>query len=170
MLFGGKLAHNTWWIDEPRQIHGINLLPLTSSSTYLAADPAFVLRNMEAMDRETEVYRSRGKRAKPEDIWQDLFAKYVALVDPARGRARWDEWGSVELGDTRTHALHWLSFLSQVGPPDLSVSADHPFHAVFSNAGGRTYLVFNPGSAPVRARFSDGVQVEAAPGRLTVHR
>ena len=109
------MAHNTWWIDEPRQIHGINLLPLTASSTYLAASPAFTFKNMLALDKEIEIYQGRGKRAKPEDIWQDLFAKYVALVDPAKGLARWNEWGSVELGDTRTHAQHWL-YLLNAGP------------------------------------------------------
>jgi len=169
MLFGGKLAHNTWWIDEPRQIHGINLLPLTASSTYLAASPEFVHKNMQALAREIRIYESRGKRAKPHDIWQDLFAKYVALVDPAQGRARWDEWGSVELGDTRTHAQHWLAFLGEVGPPDLSVAADTRFYAVFKRPNqGKTYMVFNPGKQAQSVRFSDGTVVEAAPGRLSV--
>ena len=171
MVFGGKLAHNTWWIDEPRQIHGINLLPLTTSSTYLAESPAYVAKNMAALEREIQVYEGRGKRAKPHDIWQDLFAKYVALVDPAKGRARWDEWGSVELGDTRTHAQHWLAFLESVGAPDLAVTADTTFYAVFSHSSrGKTYLVFNPGREARVVRFSDGTMVDAVPGRLTVRR
>ncbi len=171
MLFGGKLAHNTWWIDEPRQIHGINLLPLTASSTYLGESPDFVLKNMAALEREIKIYGGRGKRAKPHDIWQDLFAKYVALVDPAKGRARWDEWGSVELGDTRTHAQHWLAFLEGAGAPDLGVTADTHFYAVFKHANkGKTYMVFNPDPQARTVRFSDGVSVQAAPGKLTVQR
>ena len=171
MLFGGKLAHNTWWIDEPRQIHGINLLPLTASSTYLAESPAFVHKNMAALEREIKIYEGRGKRAKPHDIWQDLFAKYVALVDPVKGRARWDEWGSVELGDTRTHAQHWLAFLEGVGTPELGVTADTHFYAVFTHADkGKTYMVFNPGKETRTVRFSDGASVQAEPGRLTVQR
>lgn len=169
MLFGGKLAHNTWWIDEPRQIHGINLLPLTTSSTYLAESPEFVLKNMAALEREIKIYESRGKRAKPHDIWQDLFAKYVALVDPVKGRARWDEWGSVELGDTRTHAQHWLAFLDSVGTPDLTVTANTSFFAVFRRADkGKTYMVFNPAAQAQAVRFSDGMVVQALPGQLTV--
>jgi endoglucanase Acf2 len=171
MLFGGKLAHNTWWIDEPRQIHGINLLPLSASSTYLAESPAFVHKNMAALDKEIKIYEGRGKRAKPHDIWQDLFAKYVALVDPAKGRARWDEWGSVELGDTRTHAQHWLAFLEETGAPDLGVTADTHFYAVFKHANkGKTYMVFNPDPQARTVRFSDGISVQAAPGKLTVQR
>ena len=57
MLFGGKYAHNTWWTDEPRQIHGINLLPITTASMYLGRDPAFILRNLEAMDKESEIFK-----------------------------------------------------------------------------------------------------------------
>ena len=171
MLFGGKLAHNTWWIDEPRQIHGINLLPLTASSTYLGESPDFVHKNMAALEREIKIYEGRGKRAKPQDIWQDLFAKYVALVDPIKGRARWDEWGSVELGDTRTHAQHWLAFLEEVGTPDLGVTADTHFFAVFKQANkGKTYMVFNPDLQVRTVRFSDGVTVQAPPGKLTVQR
>ncbi|MEY2659666.1 MAG: hypothetical protein RLZZ123_838 [Pseudomonadota bacterium] len=164
MLFGGKLAHNTWWIDEPRQIHGINLLPLTASSTYLASSPAFVAKNMAALEAETRIYHARAKRAKPEDIWQDLFAKYVALVDPAQGRARWDEWGTIELGDTRSHAMHWLGFLQSVGPVDLTVSANTPFYAVFGQGQGKTYLVFNSSKQAIQVTFSDGKKVAVEPG------
>jgi endoglucanase Acf2 len=171
MLFGGKLAHNTWWIDEPRQIHGINLLPLTASSTYLAASPAFTKKNMTALDKEIEIYQSRGKRAKPEDIWQDLFAKYVALVDPKKGLSRWNEWGSVELGDTRTHAQHWLYFLNEVGPPDLSITANTKFYASFKSShanSSHTYMVYNPTKLVIDIRFSNGYEMKAQPMTLTV--
>ena len=169
MLFGGKLAHNTWWIDEPRQIHGINLLPLTASSTYLAASPAFTFKNMLALDKEIEIYQGRGKRAKPEDIWQDLFAKYVALVDPAKGLARWNEWGSVELGDTRTHAQHWLYLLNELGAPDLGITANTKFHASFKSSQGKhTYMVYNPTKMAMDVRFSNGHQMKALPMALTV--
>ena len=164
MLFGGKSLHNTWWIDEPRQIHGINLLPFTPASTYLGTSPEFVSRAMTALEKETEVYSARGAGAKPEDIWQDLFAQHVALVDPEAGFKRWDRWGSYELGDTRSHTYHWLESLRAFGPVDLSVSANTRFYSVFNKAGVRTYLVYNPGSAPVTVRFSDGHTVQAPTG------
>lgn len=169
MVFGGKLAHNTWWIDEPRQIHGINLLPFTTASTYLATSPAFVKRNLEALDKEIKIYESRGKRAKPDDIWQDLFAKYLALVDAKAGMARWDRWGSYELGDTRTHTYHWLQSMTSMGVPDLSVTADTPYFAVFKQpTGQRSYLVYNASDKPMDVAFSDGKWVRAAPKGLSV--
>ena len=168
ILFGGRLAHTTWWTDEPRQIHGINLLPLTTSSTYLATDPEYIIKKLNALEREMEIYSERGKFAKPKDIWQDLFAKYKALADPKAGIESWDEYGSFEFGDTRSHTLHWLSFLNEVGTPELSISADTNLYAVFKNQEGKkTYLVFNQSDNEIWVKFSDGFQLKAKGNRLT---
>ena len=170
MLFGGKLAHNTWWTDEPRQIHGINLLPIASFSTYLGRDPAFIQRNLAALKVETEVYKARGKlppNPPPADIWQDIFAKYLALADPAAALAQWDRYGSVEMGETRTHTLHWMLSLNELGAPDFSVTANTPLYQVFKRADGRrAHLAFNAGKLPISVRFSDGKTLEVAPGVL----
>jgi endoglucanase Acf2 len=167
MLFGSKYAHNTWWIDEPRQIKGINLLPITTSSTYLGRDPDYVKRSLATLKPETAVFNSRGKRADPPDIWQDIFAKYMGLADPALGLQQWDRWGSFELGDTRSHALHWLLSLNDMGPPDLGVTANTTFYSVFRRSDGRkTYLAYNAGKAPLSVRFSDGKTLQVAPATL----
>ncbi len=170
MVFGGKYAHNTWWTDEPRQIKGINLLPITTASLYLGRDPAYVKKNVDALVPEMALYEQYGKKPSnppPDDVWQDVFAKYMALADPARGLAMWDRWGSVELGESRTHTLHWLLSLQQMGPPDFSVTADTPLYSVFKRAdGARTYLAFNAGKTPIEVRFSDGKTLSVAPGKL----
>jgi len=68
----------------------------------------------------------------------------------------------VEFGDSRTHALHFMLSLQAMGPPDLSVGADTPLHAVFKRSdGGRTYLAYNAGSRPATVRFTDGQVLEA---------
>lgn len=167
MLFGGGYKHNTWWTDEPRQIKGINLLPITTASTYLGLDPAHTKRSLATLPKDTQVFESRGKKAKPEDIWQDLFAKYMGLSDPAAGRALWDRWGSVEFGESRSHALHFLLSLQQMGTPDFSVWADTPLHAVFkAPSGARSYLAFNASTQTQTVRFSDGTTLQVAPRSL----
>ena len=170
MLFGGKYAHNTWWTDEPRQIHGINLLPIAGFSTYLARDPAFIKRNMAMLKVNSEVYAARGQlppNPPPKDIWQDIFAKYLALADPAAALAQWDRFGSVELGDTRSHALHWMLSLNDMGTPDFSVVADTPLFQVFKRTDGRkTYLALNATKAALAVRFSDGQTLNVPPGQL----
>jgi endoglucanase Acf2 len=166
-LFGGKYIHNTWWTDDPRQITGINLLPLTTASTYMARHPDYIRRNLAALKEEQAIWAARGKKVDPPDIWQDIFAKYLALADPAQALGQWDRWGAVELGETRSHTLHWLLSLNEMGTPDLTVKADTPLHAVFRRADGRrTYLAFNAGKAPITVTFSDGKQLTVAPGQL----
>ena len=167
MLFGGKYAHNTWWTDEPRQIKGINLLPITTSSLYLGRDPGFVKRSLATLDGETQLYTTLFKRANPQDIWQDIFAKYLALADPAQALGQWNRWGAVEFGDTRSHTLHWLLSLGEMGTPDYGVVADTTLYSVFRRGdGARTYLAYNASAAPITVRFSDGKVLEVAPRSL----
>ena len=169
MLFGGKVAHNTWWTDEPRQIKGINLLPVTTASLHLARDPAYLRRSLATLDAEVAAWLGRGKSYKDldRDIWQDIFAKVLALADPAEALKKWNRWGSVEFGDTRSHTLHWLLSLEAMGAPDLSVSADVPLYSVFRRADGkRTYLAFNAGGEPLTVRFSDGRVLTVPPRSL----
>jgi endoglucanase Acf2 len=167
MLFGAKYAHNTWWTDEPRQIKGINLLPMTSASVYLAQDRPFIDRSLAALKTDIETFESRGKQAVPRDIWQDIFAKYLGLSNPALALKQWDRWGSVELGDTRTHTLHWLMSLNEMGVPDQTVSADTPLYSVFRRGDGTlTYLAFNGRKSPISVRFSTGKVIDVPPGKL----
>lgn len=169
MVFGGKYAHNTWWTDEPRQIKGINLLPVTTASAYLGAHPQYIERSLGTLDGDIATWLSRGKSYTqvPKDIWGDIFGKYRALADPAKALAQWERWASVELGETRTHTLHWMLSLQQMGTPDFSVRADTPFYAVFKRPdGARTHLAFNAGKAPITVRFSDGKTLQVAPGQL----
>jgi endoglucanase Acf2 len=169
MLFGGKYAHNTWWTDEPRQIKGINLLPMAPFSVYLGRDPAYVKRNVGTLPQDSQTYLARGKNYSqfPKDGWQDIFAKYLALADPAAAMAQWDRYGSVELGDTRTHTLHWMLSLNEMGTPDFSVTADTTLYSVFRRPDGRkTYLAYNATKAPISVRFSDGKVLSVAPGTL----
>ena len=170
MVFGGMYVHNTWWTDEPRQIHGINLLPVASFSTYLGRDPAFIKRNLAAMDAESAAYRQRGKfppNPPPEDIWQDLFAKLLALADPAAALAQFNPRGSVQDGNTATHTLHWMLSLQALGPPDFGVTADTALYQVFKRPDGRrSHLAYNAGKDPITVQFSDGKQLVVAPGAM----
>ena len=169
-VFGGRYAHKTWWTDEPRQTKGINLLPVTTFSTYFGRDPAYVKRNVAALKPETDNYNAIGKfppNRPPKDIWQDIFAKYLALADPAAALAQWDRFGSVEVGDTRTHTLHWMLSLQDMGTPDFGVTANTTLYTVFKRPDGRkTYLAFNAGKAPIDVKFSDGKTLAVAPGVL----
>lgn len=170
MVFGGKYAYSTWWTEEPRQIQGINLLPITPASTYLALPRAYMDRFFSGLDRARRSYDSRGQSdGTPADVWQDVFASFLALTDPAAGMKAWNSRGSVELGETRTRTFHWLSTLRAAGAIDRTVTADSALYSVFMReTGERTYVVYQPAGKSARTvRFSDGTELRAEPGRLT---
>ena len=168
LVFGGNYGYNTWWTQEPRQVSGINLLPLTPASTYLGSDPTYVHALVAALPGAAEDFRKLGlSSTTPADIWQDVFASYAALGDPAAGLALWNRQGTVESGETRSHTFHWLSSLQEMGTPDFTVTADASLYAVFRTADGvRTYLAYNPRSRPMRVTFSTGMRLEVAPRSL----
>jgi endoglucanase Acf2 len=170
LVFGGMYRHDTWWIDDPRQIKGINLLPVTTAHTYLGRDPAFVKRSLATLPAETALWNRIAKKPSPpppKDIWQDVFSQYLALADPAEALKTWDRWGSVELGASRSYTLHFMLSLEAMGTPDFSITADTPLHAVFNRPdGSRTYLAFNARKTPLEVKFSDGKRLSVAPGSL----
>ena len=69
--------------------------------------------------------------------------------------------------DTRSHALHFMLSLQEMGTPDPSVTANTALYSVFKQADGRkTYLAYNAGKAPLEVAFSDGKKLSVAPGKL----
>jgi endoglucanase Acf2 len=168
MVFGGKYAYNTWWTQEPRQIFGINMLPMTTASTYLGTDPKYVARLVAALPAAVKDYNARGgDDGTPADIWQDIIASYAALGDPQAGAALWNRKGTVEPGETRAHTAFWLASLKEMGTPDFSVTADTPLYAVFKDKNGvRTYLAYNARAAANKVTFSTGKVLEVPPKSL----
>ena len=96
-----------------------------------------------------------------------MFAKLLALADPAAALAQFNPRGSVQDGNTATHTLHWLLSLQALGPPDFGVTADTALYQVFMRLDGRrSHLAYNAGKDPITVRFSDGKQLVVAPGAM----
>lgn len=175
MVFGGGYGYSTWWTEEPRQILGINLLPITPASAYLAKLPKSWVENLNtfAIQERNRFDASGVMEETPKDIWQDIFASLLALKNPQGAIAQWNPRGSVELGDTRSRTYFWLQSLHEMGPADTSVWADVMTHGYFRDpsSGRKTYLAYNSGVTPLNVRFSDGVSFVVPPKqakRLTV--
>ena len=169
MVFGGKVAYNTWWTQEPHEIIGINEMPFTPAETYLAADPQYIRNVIGTLPAEEKAYNQRGIRPHdlPQDIWQDVMAEYLALADADAALALWNRSGMVEFGETRSHTAYWILSLKEMGTPDFSVTADTVMYAVFkAKDGARTYLAYNARSTPLKVTFSDGKVLDVAPHSL----
>ena len=172
MVFGGGYGYSTWWTEEPRQIHGINLLPITSASVYLAQIPSErALSDIEFMKTRRAEYETAAQTdGTPSVIWENVFVSWMALNDPELALASWnpDADGSMELGDTRSRTLAWALTMKHYGTPDLSVTADTLMYGVFVRGDGkRTYCAYNAAGETRSVEFSDGVVLQAAPNDLT---
>lgn len=158
IVWGNKYVHTTWFGENPRQIHGINMLPITTASLYLGTDPDFVKRNIDATNIEFEKYlKSDREEHGSSQIWQDILLEYYALHDPQKALQQWDDEGLVEGGETASHTYHWIQSLINMGKPNFNVTADTPFYAVFCGSdGGNIYLAYNAENKTKNVEFSDG--------------
>ena len=171
MVFGGGYGYSTWWTEEPRQIHGINLLPITSASVYLAQiPPERTLSDINFMKQRRAEYETASQTdGTPSVIWENVFVSWMALNDPELALASWnpDADGSMELGDTRSRTLAWALTMKHYGTPDLSVTADTLMYGVFrSQSGAATYCSYNAQKSSRDVRFSDGTELTVPPGEL----
>lgn len=171
MVFGGGYGYSTWWTEEPRQILGINLLPITPASTYLAQLPTAWVEALDTQAvQERQAYDKSGQSdGTPRDIWQDVFASVLAVKNPDKALTQWNPRGSVELGETKSHTYFWLHALADMGAPDTSVWANTMNHTVFrrSSDGRKTYVAYNFGDQALDVKFSDGFQMTVPPRQLS---
>ena len=164
ILWGSQYVHTTWFTEDPREIAGINFLPLTGASLYLGRDPAFIKRHMAAIEREFAAYlKSEREQHVSPQIWQDILLGYLALADPQAALAQWDARGLVEQGETASHTFHWISNLQHLGQPHFGITANTPLFAVFRREDGRlTYLAYNGSAQEKQVHFSDGTVLRVA--------
>jgi endoglucanase Acf2 len=167
MVFGGKYAYNTWWTEEPRQIYGINLLPVTPASLYLAQNPDYLRNYLAQINPARKLYDVHGiPDGTKNDVWQDIFAEVEAMVSPDEAISHWNRNGSLEFGETRSHILYWLLSLKELGAPDFSVTADCPLYGVFNTGQQRHHLAYNPSDGALSVHFSDGISINVPPHTL----
>ncbi len=167
MVWGGKYVYGTWWTAEPLQVQGINLLPMNPASFYLAGDQDYIKENLELALYHEENYTGPDKMADPSDRWNDIWSEYEALADPDYALSYWDTTAAEEGGESRAHTYHYIMSLKNYGTPDTSISSDTALSTVFDKDGIKTYAVFNAEDTSKTVTFSDGIQIVAAPHKLT---
>ena len=163
MVWGGKGVHSTWFGADPEFIHGINILPVTSTSLYLGRHPDYVLANYNEV-----VAERNGQPA----IWQDILWQYLAMSDPNLALSYYyaDPNYPPFDGESRAHTLHWLYNLKKMGQLDTTVFADIPTYTVFRDPNGeRTYVAYNAGWRDRLVTFSDGYSMTVAPKEMLTY-
>ena len=77
IIWGGKYDYAAWWTAEPLQIQGINLLPVTSASFYLATDKDYVIKNWETALANESTFTGDDK-----DEYRWIAVSYTHLTLP----------------------------------------------------------------------------------------
>ncbi|OPZ84526.1 MAG: Xyloglucanase Xgh74A precursor [Firmicutes bacterium ADurb.Bin419] len=172
MIWGGKSVHTTWWTNDPIQVHGINMLPITGASLYLGTDPKYVKKNYDSIWDEWSKWltiRPGDQNGDPK-LWQDILCSYYALYDPEEAISKWDKNALPESGESKAHTYHWMLSLKTAGLPDFTVTADTPLYSVFKNKSNnkKTYVVYNASDSAKQVKFSDGTSFAAKPNSMTV--
>ena len=166
MVWGGKYTYAAWWTDEPLQIQGINILPMTSASFYAAANKDFILTNWKTAERNEKNYN--GKNEKNPKRWNEIWSEYLAMADPDKALEYFDEQCDPEAGESKAHAFNWIMAMQKNGTPDLTVTSDNPLACAFKNADGEmTYVAYNTTDEDVKVSFSDGTEIVAKPHSMT---
>ena len=144
---GGDYA--TWWTGNVEEIHGINILPITTATLHLGHWPQMIQENWNYL-----LSRNPGQPT----VWQDILWSFLAMSSGQEALASFDlnqSYGS-EPGDSRAHTYQWLASMNHLGQPVSDVTADIASYAVFEKGGQRTYMAWNPTSEKRQVVFSDG--------------
>lgn len=168
MIWGGKYVYGTWWTAEPLQVQGINLLPITGASLYLAKDKDYVKGNYTSARKLEESYTGSDKLSNPYDRWNDIWHEYLALADPDLALDNWSVAADVESGESRAHTYHFMKSLQHYGTPDLGVASDALLSAVFNKNEEKSYCAYNVSDEVRKVTFTDGAVITVAPHTMYI--
>lgn len=166
MIWGGKYTYSTWWTDEPLQIQGINILPMTSASFYAADNKDYIINNWKTAVRNESSYA--GLSEKNTKRWNEIWSEYLAMADPELAMEYFDDQCSPEAGESKAHAYHWITAMDTIGTPEVGITSDNPLACVFKNSYDElTYVVYNASDEEKTVTFSDGAEIKAQPHTMT---
>ena len=185
IVWGSKGSAVTYFGASAACIVGINLLPFTGGSLYLAQDQRHVQAVYDQVAKAYDAFRcwapGAGTGTPPPpagaDDWSPFFWQYRSFADPAAAAAMFTDTvpylNDLSSGTSPAQVYYWLQNMAALGTRVTSITADNPLHAVFARHDGLgkvtlTYVVNSHDDAPRVVTFSDGTQVAAAPNSFAV--
>lgn len=158
LVFGSKYDYATWFSADPAQVQGIQLMPITAGSYYLATDRDYIKKFYDLLQRRGD-----------SKTWNDVWSEYLAMYDPDAGFEHWTGKVSQD-GETQAHTYHFIKSLQKYGTPNTSIASNMVFNMVFENTDTKekTYVVYNEKDSVRMATFEDGIKFSAQPNTLTV--
>ena len=141
ILYDNESAFTVFWNSaDPREILGIQVLPLTPSMLYLGYDSQY------AQDYDTSVPDS--------STWRDIWLRFRALYNAAAALTAFTSGGFLpESGSSMTFSYHFIKFFDSLGKvaafknSGTDYYADNSSFCVMDKSGEKTYIAFNNSTA-----------------------
>ena len=120
ILYGGTSKYKVHWgATDPRQIRGIQVLPMTSSLLYTGYDSYYAKNKFFTTSSYT---------------WNDIWTRFQALYAPNEAWINFDEnhegTDYIDDGGTATYTYHFIDFFRQNGTLETGYSASMPSYLV----------------------------------------
>ncbi|HVU71150.1 MAG TPA: malectin domain-containing carbohydrate-binding protein [Ktedonobacteraceae bacterium] len=163
-VWGGQIWNGTYFSADPQEIRGINLIPLTSSSLYLADNTSYEQEFLNAMAQENGGSNTW-------TVWQDSLWEYQALIDAPGAIQLFNAQPSYSPGSSETKAYTYsmLYDLQSLGKVDAAITANTPLYAVFNHNGTINHVASNVGTSSIAVTFSDGTSFSVPAGQTSVN-
>ncbi|GHO42415.1 glycosyl hydrolase [Ktedonospora formicarum] len=162
-VWGGQIWNGTYFSADPQDIRGINLLPITPASLYLANNTSYEQEFLQALTNE------HGSNTWSE--WQDTFWEYQALIDAPGAISLFNAQPNYTPGASESKAFTYsmLYDLQTLGQVNAAVTANTPLYAVFKQGSTVNHVAYNAGSAAITVTFSDGTSFSVPAGSIAVN-
>ncbi len=162
-VWSGQIWNGTYFSGDPQDIRGINLLPITPASMYLADNTGYEQEFLQALAAE--------HGSNTWTTWQDTFWEYQALIDAPGAIQLFNAQPNYTPGGSETKAFTYsmLYDLQTLGQVDAAVTANTPQYAVFNHGGTINHVAYNAGNAPITVTFSDGASFSVPAGQIAVN-
>ncbi|MCR4662843.1 MAG: gliding motility-associated C-terminal domain-containing protein [Endomicrobiaceae bacterium] len=158
ILWGGQVIYDLHFTDyddqgqplpykRPQKLKGIQVLPVTPAMTYLAYDKTYI------RDFYTECL---GESHSDKSCWYDIWARLVALYDPATALSNFNTYKQVtaEEGSSMSFTYHFIKFFENYGSPVFGkYTADTPSYIVLEKGDTTTWCAYNPEKTSKNVKF-----------------
>lgn len=171
IIWGSGAVFSTWFSAAKAHILGIQGLPLSPLVFHIGLHADYMSDYAALGLSESPNNLPSGL---PEDSWRDVWWNMLAMSDNSMAISDMESMNfnyTPEAGETKAHTYHWVYTLSALGEIQTGkgeLTANYPAAVAFDKNGTRRYIAYNYGTSAITVRFSDGKEMNVAPGAFAV--
>ena len=163
-VWSGQIWDGTYFSGDPQDIRGINILPITSASMYLADNTSYEQEFLRALAAENG-------NSSTWTTWQDTFWEYQAFIDAPGALQLFNAQPNYTPGasESKAYTYSMLYDMQTLGVVDAAITANTPLYAVFNHNGTINHVASNTGMTAITVTFSDGTSFAVPAGKTAVN-